>query len=242
MSLLLNIDNLTKRFGGLTAVDNVSFEMQEGEIVGLLGPNGSGKTTLLNTISGALKATSGTILMNEVAIQALRPDQISHKGIARTFQLVRILPTMTVVENVVCGLAFGPSPMWGEAAQNKAQEKLELVGLGDKTELMAASLNYIDSKRLELARALAMDPKLLLLDEWLSGLTPEELETGVSLIESIGKTGVSILIVEHIMGAIRALCPRCIVMNAGQKIADGATADVLQQEEVVAAYLGEQHA
>ncbi len=242
MSAELKLSGVSKRFGGLTAVDNVSFDIHAGEIVGLLGPNGSGKTTLLNTISGAHRVTSGKIIYTGTEIQSLRPDQISHKGIARTFQLVRILPTMSVLENVTCGLAFSVNPVWGRQAAERAHEKLRQVGLEDKSLLPAGSLNYIDSKRFERARVLATEPKMLLLDEWLSGLTPTELETGIELIQDIGKTGISILIVEHIMSAIRALCSRCVVMNTGAKIADGPTADVLQQKEVVAAYLGAQDA
>ncbi|WP_169566513.1 ABC transporter ATP-binding protein [Sneathiella limimaris] len=241
MTQLLQTINLTKRFGGLTAVRDVSFTLSAGEVIGLLGPNGSGKTTLLNMISGAHRATSGQIEFEGLQIQNLRPDQISKRGIARTFQLVKVLPSMTVLENAVSGLAFGSNPKWGHEAESKAMEKLHLVGLADKAELPAASLTYIDSKRLELARALAADPHLLLLDEWLSGLTPEELKTGIELIKSIRDAGASILIVEHIMSAIRELCPRCIVMNAGEKIADGPTDEVLRQQDVIEAYLGAPH-
>lgn len=242
MSALIQLNNLEKRFGGIKAVDAVSFSLQAGEVVGLLGPNGSGKTTLLNTISGAHVATGGSITFAGSDITALRPDQIAKKGVARTFQLVRILPSMTVLENVVCGIAFGANSKWGEAAEYKAIENLKNAGLQGKEQLPASSLNYIDSKRLELARALATDPKLLLLDEWLSGLTPAELEVGIDLIRQIARNGMTILIVEHIMSAIRALCPRCVVMNTGRKIADGKTEDVLNDAQVISAYLGEAHA
>ena len=238
MTLLLKTQNLTKRFGGLTAVRDVNFTLSSGEVVGLLGPNGSGKTTLLNMISGAHRVTAGQIIFEGHPIQNLRPDQISKQGIARTFQLVKVLPTMTVLENTVCGLAFGQDPKWGGEAESKAMEKLHQVGLADRAAQPAATLTYIDSKRLELARALVADPHLLLLDEWLSGLTPEELQDGIKLIKSIHDAGASILIVEHIMSAIRELCPRCIVMNAGEKIADGLTGEVLQQQNVIEAYLG----
>ncbi|USG62002.1 ABC transporter ATP-binding protein [Sneathiella marina] len=238
MTVLLRLQAVGKNFGGLAAVNNVSFDMKDGEIVGLLGPNGSGKTTLLNLISGAHRATSGNISLYGKNISSLRPDQISHSGIARTFQLVRVLQTMSVSDNVICSVAFREKSAWGREAHEIAEEKLATVGLQDKARDLAGSLNYIDCKRLELARALATEPKLLLLDEWLSGLTPQELETGIELINSIQSSGISILIVEHIMSAIRELCPRCVVMNSGEVIADGPTGEVLENESVVSAYLG----
>lgn len=235
---LLHVKDVTKRFGGLAAVNEMEFRLEKGEICALLGPNGSGKTTMINQISGALVPTSGQILFEGKQIQGKTPDRIAKAGIARTFQLVRILPSLSLVENVIVPAAFGPKKLWGKAAERHALACLERVGLGDKTGLQAADLTYIDQKRLELARALAAEPQLLLLDEWLAGLNPGELQTGIALIRDLTRSGITILMVEHIMEAVRALCPRTIVMAAGQKIADGETADVLARPEVIAAYLG----
>ncbi|WP_157014415.1 ABC transporter ATP-binding protein [Mesorhizobium xinjiangense] len=242
MSALLEISGLTKRFGGLTAVDGVSLSLEAGETVGLLGPNGSGKTTVLNMISGYLPASSGAISLGGRRISGLPAHRIAHCGVARTFQLVRILPSMTVGENVAAALAFRRAPLHGAAAAGEARGFLARVGLAGRENEMAADLTYIDQKRVELARALASSPSLLLLDEWLAGLNPTELKVGIDLISDLGRDGLTIVLVEHVMDAIRALCGRCVVMNAGRKIADGATGEVLKDPEVVRAYLGESHA
>lgn len=242
MTTLLDINNLKKQFGGLTAVNDVSFSVAEGETVALLGPNGSGKTTVLNMISGALAPTSGAVTLAGESIGGLAPNRIAHKGVARTFQLVRILPSLTVAENVMAALAFRPNHLWGHAARNRAEQLLAEVGLGGRGDEHANDLTYIDQKRMELARALAAEPRLLLLDEWLSGLNPTELRTGIELITALGKRGMTVLLVEHIMEAVRALCSRAVVMNVGTKIADGPTADVLADPAVISAYLGEGHA
>lgn len=242
MSELLTLSGLTKRFGGLAAVNAVSFSLERGEVVGLLGPNGSGKTTVLNMISGLLPPTGGTIALNGETISGLGPNRIATKGVARTFQLVRALPSLTVAENVIAALAFGKRPLWGAAAREAALRHLGDVGLAGRAGQPAADLTYIDQKRMELARALAAEPELLLLDEWLAGLNPTELRTGIDLILSLKDRGITVLMVEHVMDAIRALCGRCVVMNAGRKIADGPTADTLKEPEVVRAYLGDGHA
>ncbi|WP_411034717.1 ABC transporter ATP-binding protein [Shinella sp. BYT-45] len=242
MSELLALTGLTKRFGGLTAVNAVSFSLERGEVVGLLGPNGSGKTTVLNMISGFLPPTGGRIALNGEAISGLGPNRIAKKGVARTFQLVRALPSLTVAENVVAALAFGRRKLWGAAARETALQHLAAVGLAGRADMPAGFLTYIDQKRMELARALAAEPELLLLDEWLAGLNPTELRTGIDLILSLKDRGISVLLVEHVMDAIRALCGRCVVMNAGRKIADGPTAEALKDPEVVRAYLGDGHA
>jgi branched-chain amino acid transport system ATP-binding protein len=242
MSELLTINGLTKRFGGLAAVNAVSFSVAKGEVVGLLGPNGSGKTTVMNMISGHLPPTSGTIALGNETISGLLPNRIALKGVSRTFQLVRGLPSLTVAENVIAALAFGRRRLWGETARLEALSRLDEVGLAHRANQLAQQLTYIDQKRMELARALALEPELLLLDEWLAGLNPTELRTGIDLIDSIRKRGVTILMVEHVMDAIRALCSRCVVMNAGRKIADGPTAEALADREVITAYLGEAHA
>lgn len=242
MTALVQIHDLRKQFGGLTAVSDVSFSVAEGEIMALLGPNGSGKTTVLNMISGALAPTSGTIALAGENIAGLAPHRIAHKGVARTFQLVRILPSLTVAENVLAALAFRSGPLWGAAARDRVEQLLVEVGLGGRGAEHADDLTYIDQKRMELARALAAEPRLLLLDEWLSGLNPTELRLGIDLILSLRNRGATILLVEHIMEAVRALCSRAVVMNVGRKIADGPTAEVLADPAVISAYLGEGHA
>lgn len=236
---ILEIDGITKRFGGLVAVDNLHFHVNELEVIGLIGPNGSGKTTVMNLISGALKLTSGEIRMGDTIISSLPIHRIAQYGIARTFQLVKILPTLSVLDNVIAGGVFGHRKMWGEKATREAYQLLERVGLAEQVDNQTEELNYIDQKRLELARALAGDPKLLLLDEWLAGLNPTELQIGIDLISSLRNEGCTIILVEHVMDAIRSLCDRCVVMNSGVKIADGEVNTVLQDQEVIKAYLGD---
>jgi branched-chain amino acid transport system permease protein len=236
---VLSVEGLAKSFGGLRAVDDVAFSVAPGEIVGLIGPNGSGKTTVLDMISGKLKPDAGHIRFLGEPIERARADRIATGGIARTFQLVRVLPAMSARDNVIPGLAFRALPMVGAAAGAAADRLLARVGLAEKAPLPAADLAYIDQKRLELARALALEPKLLLLDEWLAGLNPVELEDGIALILQLRRDGISIVMVEHVMDAIRALCDRCIVMNAGRIIAEGAPQHALAEPEVVRAYLGE---
>ena len=239
---ILGVDSIRKAFGGLVAIDELSFEVKRGEIVGLIGPNGSGKTTMLNLISGALSPDSGTIRFKGRAISRLGAHRIARLGVARTFQLVRVLGALTCVENVIAGLAYRAQPLWGEEAERAARALLDRVGLAQKADLHADQLTYIDQKRLELARALALAPDLLLLDEWLAGLNASELAQGIDLIRSLRHDGLTIILVEHVMDAIRSLCDRCVVMNAGRKIADGPPAEALADREVVRAYLGEAHA
>ena len=239
---ILTVDGLSKRFGGLVAVDGLSFSVYPGEIVGLLGPNGSGKTTTMNLISGALKPTAGSIRLGGDEIAGLAPYRIARLGIARTFQLVRVLGSMTCLENVQAGLAFGPGALAGKAAAQRAHELLERVGMSHVAELPAGDLTYLDQKRLELARALAVRPRLLLLDEWLAGLNPSELVEGVTLLRALREDGITMVLVEHVMDAIRSLCDRCVVMNAGRKIADAQPEAALSDPEVVRAYLGDDDA
>ncbi len=230
---------LRKAFGGLIAVDRLDITVGKGEILGLIGPNGSGKTTVLNLISGALRPDSGEILVGGLPTEALAAHRIAQLGVARTFQLVRVLGTMSCAENVIVGLAFRSPALWGGPAERSAQALLERVGLGGKRDLLAVQLTYIDQKRLELARALASGPELLLLDEWLAGLNPTELAAGITLVRSLRDEGLAIVVVEHVMDAIRSLCDRCVVMSAGRKIAEGPPAAVLADREVVRAYLGD---
>jgi branched-chain amino acid transport system permease protein len=237
-AMLLSVDGLRKRFGGLLAVDDLSFTVEPGEVLGLIGPNGSGKTTVLNLISGALAPDAGQIRFKDRELAGAAPFRIARLGVARTFQLVRVLPGMSVAENVLAALAHRAHPLWGGEAERAAQALLRRVGLGAMGAMAAEQLTYIDQKRLELARALALDPELLLLDEWLAGLNPTELGEGIALIRSLQDSGITIILVEHVMDAIRSLCGRCIVMNAGRKIADGPPDAVLADREVVQAYLG----
>jgi branched-chain amino acid transport system ATP-binding protein len=233
---------VTKRFGGLVAVDNMTFTLAEKEVLGLIGPNGSGKTTMMNLISGALKPSSGQISVYGHGIAGTGASYVAKRGIARTFQLVRMLPSMSALENVAAGGVFGHARRWGKELDDYAHALLARVGLPNAAYAPISSLTYIDQKRVELARALASEPKILLLDEWLAGLNPTELKIGIALIEQLRVEGCTIIIVEHVMHAIRSLCDRCIVMNSGAKIAEGTPAQVLADHDVIRAYLGDENA
>jgi len=239
MSALLEVEGLSRGFGGLLAVDALSFSVDAGEVVGLLGPNGSGKTTVLNLLSGALKPDAGRVTLRGEAIAGLPAYKIARRGVARTFQLVRPLASLTCRDNVLTGLAFGRRRLWAALTHEEADALLDRVGLGHARTVMPGELTYIDQKRLELARALAQHPELLLLDEWLAGLNPTELEQGITLIRSLSGQGITILLVEHVMDAIRSLCSRCLVMNTGRLIASGLPREVLADPEVIRAYLGD---
>ncbi|HSW08463.1 ABC transporter ATP-binding protein [Aquabacterium sp.] len=242
MSALLEVEDLQKSFGGLRAVSGLSFSVARGEVLGLLGPNGSGKTTALNLISGALAASGGRIHFDGRRIDRLAPHHIARAGVARTFQLVRVLPGMSCLENVQVGLAFRAKPVFGAASVAEAMELIERVGLAPRAHVQAGELTYIDQKRLELARALALKPRLLLLDEWLAGLNPTELQQGITLIAALRSSGLTVVLVEHVMEAVRALCDRCVVMSTGSGLAAGPTATVLADPAVIDVYLGRAHA
>lgn len=237
---VLEVQDLSRAFGGLRAVEGLTFDIHQGEVFGLIGPNGSGKTTALNLISGALRPDRGRVRFAGQDIAGAPPHQIARRGLARTFQLVRVFRTMTVRENVLAGLLF--SGRIAQAGGQAVDPLLARVGLGEHGERLASELTYIDQKRLELARALAAHPRLLLLDEWLAGLNPTELGIGLGLIRSLRGDGITVLMVEHVMHAIRSLCDRCLVMNAGLRIALGPPAQVLADPQVVSAYLGEEEA
>ena len=239
---VLEVQGISKRFGGLLAVDDLSFAVRENEVMGLIGPNGSGKTTVMNLISGLLKPTDGDIFLGDRMISDQPAREIARAGVARTFQLVRTLSSLTVIENVMAGAVFGHQRLWGRAVRKFALRQLERVGMGHAVDAPTASLTYIDEKRVELARALASDPRILLLDEWLAGLNPTELAIGIDLIRSLREEGRTIVLVEHVMDAIRSLCDRCVVMNSGAKIAEGTPDATLADREVIRAYLGDEHA
>jgi branched-chain amino acid transport system ATP-binding protein len=239
---VLDVQSVSKRFGGLLAVDQLSFSVREREVLGLIGPNGSGKTTMINLISGALKPTEGDIFLGDEMISDRPARHIARAGVARTFQLVRILPSLNVIENVMAGAVFGHKRIWGRALRKHALRQLERVGMGHAVDMPTSALTYIDEKRLELARALASDPTILLLDEWLAGLNPTELQTGIELIHRVREEGRTVILVEHVMDAIRSLCDRCVVMSSGTKIAEGTPDEVLSDKEVIRAYLGDEHA
>ena len=239
---VLSVKGVTKRFGGLVAVSNMSFDVAEHQMVGVIGPNGSGKTTVLNMISGALKPTEGRISMRGRNISDLPAQKIAREGVGRTFQLVRLLPGLTVLENVIAGAVYGHRRRWGRDAEDFAHDLLDRVGMDAMSHVPISSLTYIDQKRVELARTLAGEPQVLLLDEWLAGLNPTELETGIELIHALREEGRTVVVVEHVMDAIRSLCDRCVVMSSGTKIAEGSPDEVLSDQDVIRAYLGDDDA
>jgi branched-chain amino acid transport system ATP-binding protein len=242
MPTLLEVTDLAKVFGGLVAVDGISFGIEEGEVFGLIGPNGSGKTTTLNLIAGMLSPDRGAIRLMGADITPLPTFRRVRAQINRTFQLVRVLPTLTVRENVSVGFQFGADRAGKAEAVRRTDQLLEHFGLADKAELVGAQLTYIDQKRVELARAWATRPRVLLLDEWLAGLNPTELNEGIQVVRQLAGQGAGILLVEHVMSAVRALCQNVLVMNAGREIARGRTATVLDDPVVQEAYLGREDA
>lgn len=230
------VEHLAKYFGGLAAVNDVNFEVCEGEIFGLIGPNGSGKTTIFNLISGFHKPTSGNIYLEEKKINGLKPHKINHLGIARTFQVVKPLKRMTVMDNVLAA-AFCRANTKAHAREI-AKDAIDFCGLNHRENVTAKSLTIGDRKRLEITRAIATKPKLILLDETFAGLNYTELDEAIKLVRKINESGVTIIIVEHIMKVIMAISDRIHAINFGETLTEGTPKEVAQNEEVIKAYLG----
>ncbi|MBV9119158.1 MAG: ABC transporter ATP-binding protein [Chloroflexi bacterium] len=243
MASLLELRNVSKNFGGLAAVRDVNFSIASGELVGLIGPNGAGKSTLISLISRTERQSAGDILFEGKSIAHEKPAAAGRLGIARTFQIVRPFRSMTVLENVAVGAFFGSDGQRRSRSQafDKAREVLARTGLDPKRDYLADALTVPDRKRLELAKALAMDPKLLLLDEVMAGLNLAEVEEAMRLIQDVHRSGVTVLAVEHVMKAIMGISQRVIVMDQGRQIAEGTPSEVAANPTVVSAYLGKRY-
>ena len=238
---ILEGKGLTKYFGGLAAVSEVDFYVDQGEVVGLIGPNGAGKTTLFNLISAAEVPRSGMVIFKGKNITGLRRDKICRMGIARTFQMVKIFSNMSVLENVRVGAFFGPPKSASPAqATKEAIELLEFVGLSMTSDSPAKDLTLVNQKRLEVARALATKPELLLLDEMMAGLNQTEITQAMDLVRQIRGKGITIVMIEHVMKAVMNVCDRIIVLNYGKKIAEGTPQEIVNSKTVIEVYLGEQ--
>jgi len=238
MSTILEVRDLSKNFGGLHAVKNVSFSLKEGEIVGLIGPNGAGKTTLVNLMTGVLKPSSGNVIFNGHDVTAQRPFQAARSGLARTFQIVQPFPQMTVLENVTAGALFAAGAAHRKEAEEQAMEHLEFVGLASLAFRPATSLTLPSRKRLELAKSLAMKPRVLLLDEVNAGLNTSEIEQALALMRAIAARGITIMLIEHLMKVVLSLSQRILVLHHGELISQGDPQSVITDPRVVEAYLG----
>jgi branched-chain amino acid transport system ATP-binding protein len=253
MTALLRVEGLTRRFGGVVAVDGVSFAVREGEIVGLIGPNGAGKTTVINLLTGLLKPSDGAIAFGDVRLDQLPAHRIARAGVARTYQNIRLFRGLSVLDNVIVGthghtsapfaarLVFAPAARREEeAARERARALLARVNLAGRAGARATSLPYGEQRRLEIARALASRPRLLLLDEPAAGMNPVEMDQLIALIRSLRDEGQTILLIEHNMQVVMGVCDRIVVLNFGRVIAEGTPTEIGANKEVIAAYLGEE--
>jgi len=240
MPARLEVDRVSKSFGGVAANVGISFDVRDGEILGLIGPNGAGKTSLFNSIAGAVVPDAGEIRLDGERISGLPQEECALRGIARTFQVVRSFDSMTVLENVMVG-AFARHGR-ARPAMTKALEVLDFTGLAGRADTQAYSLSPAEKRRLEVARALATEPRLLLLDEMLTGLTPTEAQSGVALIRAVRDRGITIIMVEHVMEILLPLIDRAVVLNLGRVLTIGLPQEVVRNPEVIRAYLGDRYA